>query len=157
MNLALARGRNVTTHTSSGEAFFKGENIIYMLYDNYTIIVTRGKSDTALLQIDFSSKIYRMFKCNYNLFYKLNIVPLVTPFDIHQPSLSVFRFTQQQLYKIWEYSQRHSWTFSCMVRFILGNVVNLHTYSQLIPIKQKHASLEMKTLPGHVSWNTLKA
>lgn len=43
MNLALVRGRNVTTHANSGEAFSKGAQR-YMLYDNYTIRVDLGRS-----------------------------------------------------------------------------------------------------------------
>lgn len=96
MNLALARGRNVTTYTSSSEAFSKGEQRIYMLYDNYTIIVARDKfynpmqDYRALLLINFSTRIYRMLDSKYNLLYELKTLPLVTPFEIHQPCLSAF-------------------------------------------------------------------
>lgn len=47
MNLALVRGRNVTTHADSGEAFSKGSTDIYILYDNYTIRVDLGRSYTG--------------------------------------------------------------------------------------------------------------
>lgn len=78
-------------------------------------------------------------------------VPLVTPLELHQLCLSVLGCLPNTNYtKHASILGGIAELFAVRLGLFWTMLLDVDAYSQLNPIRQEHASLEMKTLPGHI-------